>query len=111
MEIVGQDALISEVSRILEIFQASGCVIRPHFILTGPSGSGKSFTIKTLALRQKLAFIEVNAAQLTKEGTSGNSLSKALSPPLQIGDKPTIVFVDEFDKLFIKLAARKPIGL
>lgn len=101
MEIVGQDALISEVSRILEIFQASKCAIRPHFILTGPSGSGKSFTIKTLALKHKLGFIEVNAAQLTKEGTSGNSLSKALSPLLQFGDKPAIVFVDEFDKLFI----------
>jgi len=45
--------------------------------------------------------LEINAAQLTKEGTSGNSLSKALTPLLQYGNKPTVVFVDEFDKLFI----------
>lgn len=101
MEIVGQDRLVSEVTKILEIFKASECIIRPHFILTGPSGSGKSFTIKQLCLKNELGFLEINAAQLTKEGTSGNSLSKALSPLLQLSSKPCIVFVDEFDKLFI----------
>lgn len=99
--IIGQDALIEETSKILEIFKASECTIRPHFILTGPSGSGKSVTIKAIAERNELGFLEINAAQLTKEGTSGNSLSKALSPLSVSGGKPTIVFVDEFDKLFI----------
>jgi len=100
-EIIGQESLITEVSKILEIFKASECAVRPHFILTGPSGSGKSFTIKNMATEHDLGFLEVNAAQLTKEGTSGNSLSKALSPLLQLGSKPCVVFVDEFDKLFI----------
>ena len=99
--IVGQDDLLKEVSRIIEIFKASECEIRPHFILTGPSGSGKSITIKTLVEQNDLGYLEVNAAQLTKEGTSGNSLSKALSSLLKNGGKPTICFVDEFDKLFI----------
>jgi len=100
-DIIGQENLLNEVDKILLIFKNSECAIRPHFILTGESGSGKSFTIKNMALKHELGFIEVNAAQLTKEGTSGNSLSKALSPLLQAGSKPTIVFVDEFDKLFI----------
>jgi ATP-dependent protease Clp ATPase subunit len=100
-KIVGQDKLINEVTKIFEIFKASECEIRPHFILTGASGSGKSFTIKNLTIKNDLGFIEVNAAQLTKEGTSGNSLSKALTPLLQMGGKPCVVFVDEFDKLFI----------
>lgn len=100
-EIIGQDNLIDEVSKIFNIFKASQCKIRPHFILTGQSGSGKSFTIKQLATKHELGFLEVNAAQLTKEGTSGNSLSKALSPLMQRAGQPTIVFVDEFDKLFI----------
>ena len=72
-----------------------------HFILTGPSGSGKSVTIKYITELHDLGYLEINAVQLTKEGTSGNSLSKALSPLLQYGSKPTVVFVDEFDKLFI----------
>lgn len=101
MDVIGQDKLIDEVTTIFKIFKASECVIRPHFILTGSSGSGKSFTIKTLTLEQDLGFLEINAAQLTKEGTSGNSLSKALAPILQMGSKPCVVFVDEFDKLFI----------
>jgi ATP-dependent protease Clp ATPase subunit len=100
-KIIGQDHLQKEISKILDIFKTSDCEIRPHFILTGPSGSGKSVTIKHMAEKQELGFLEINAAQLTKEGTSGNSLSKALSPLIQFGGKPTIVFVDEFDKLFI----------
>lgn len=101
MKIIGQEKLINEVSKIFDIFKASECLIRPHFILTGSSGSGKSFTIKNLTQKHELGFLEINAAQLTKEGTSGNSLSKALGPLLQLGSKPCIVFVDEFDKLFI----------
>lgn len=101
MKIIGQVELVKETSKIFEIFRASDAEIRPHFLLTGPSGSGKSFTIAQLAKKFNLGFIEVNAAQLTKEGTSGNSLSKALAPIGQSGGKPTVVFVDEFDKLFI----------
>lgn len=100
-KIIGQSKLISDLSKIFKIFKSSECIIRPHFILTGTSGSGKSFTIKSMAEENELGFLEINAAQLTKEGTSGNSLSKALSPLTQSGNKPYIVFVDEFDKLFI----------
>lgn len=101
VEIIGQKEITKEIRRILDIFIASKGTIRPHFILTGDSGSGKSFTIKTLAKEKDLGFVEINAAQLTKEGTSGNSLSKALCPLANYKDKNTIVFVDEFDKLFI----------
>lgn len=99
--IIGQEVLIKETKNILQIFKASECAIRPHFILTGPSGSGKSATIQALAEEFDLGFIEINGAQLTKEGTSGNSLSKALSPLSGKAQLPTICFVDEFDKLFI----------
>lgn len=100
-KIIGQDHLITEVTKIVSIFKASKCAIRPHFFLTGESGTGKSLTIRTLATSNELQFVEINAAQLTKEGTSGNSLSKALTPLLQVAGRPCICFVDEFDKLFI----------
>lgn len=100
-KIIGQDNLIKELSRIFDIFKASECALRPHFILTGESGSGKSFTIKTLCEVNELKFVEINAAQITKEGTAGNSLSKALTPLINMGNKPVVIFVDEFDKLFI----------
>ncbi len=92
---------IDSIRRILNIFTASEGEIRPHFIVTGPSGSGKSHTIQTLADELDIKYFDVNAAGLTKEGTAGNSLSKALTPLIHIGAQPAICFVDEFDKLFI----------
>ena len=92
---------INSIRRILNIFQTSEAEIRPHFIITGPSGSGKSHTLQALCTELDLAMVEVNAASLTKEGTSGNSVSKALTPLLQYGGRPVVCFVDEFDKLFI----------
>lgn len=100
-KIIGQDKLIKEVNRIFQVFVNSNCKIRLHFILTGESGSGKSFTIKQLCDMNELSFLEVNAAQITKEGISGNSLSKILSPLVNYSHTPIVVFVDEFDKLFI----------
>jgi len=96
-----QKPLANEIEKIIKIFKASEGEIRPHFILTGSSGSGKTHIIKSLSVQQKINFVEVNAAQLTKEGTSGNSLSKALTPLTNNQNNLTIVFVDEFDKLFI----------
>ncbi len=90
-----------QLDQVAAIFKASKGEIRPHFILTGPSGSGKSHIAEELADANDLNFLEVNAAQLTKEGTAGNSLSKALAPLSTKSGVPTICFVDEFDKLFI----------
>lgn len=101
MKVIGQDKVLDELNRLIKIFITSECEIRPHFVLTGPSGSGKSMVIKQLANSNSIDFLEINAAQLTKEGTAGNSLSKALNPLIQKSGKPIICFVDEFDKLFI----------
>lgn len=87
--------------RTFGVFKESECEIRPHFILTGPSGSGKSHLVQLVAKELDLALLTINAAGLTKEGVSGNSLSKALAPLRNIGDAPAIVFCDEFDKLFV----------
>lgn len=100
-KIIGQEILTKEIGRILDIFVKSDGKIRPHFILTGESGSGKSHTIKSLCKQREIDMLEINAAQITKEGTSGNSLSKALSPIMNMKSKKIVVFVDEFDKLFI----------
>lgn len=100
-KLIGQDSTVKELSRIFEIFVNSDASIRPHFILTGPSGSGKTAIVQMLAKKFKLEFQELNAASLTKEGMSGNSLSKALTCMKNIAGKKCVVFADEFDKLFI----------
>ena len=99
--IVEQVKVEKDMLRVVDIFKSSKGDIRPHLILTGPSGSGKSYIIESLASKSQLGYLEINAAQLTKEGTSGNSLSKALAPLAQNQAVLTLCFVDEFDKLFI----------
>ena len=47
MNIIGQEKLTTELEKIFSIFKASEGTIKPHFILTGESGSGKTFTEET----------------------------------------------------------------
>lgn len=96
-----QKETLADINRIMQMFKASDCVIRPHFIVTGPSGSGKSHNISAIAKENDLSFVTINAAQLTKEGTSGASLSKVLNQLENKSGKPTICLIDEWDKLFI----------
>ena len=92
---------IDSIRRIIQIYLNSQGEIRPHHIVTGPSGSGKSHNIALICEEFEVPMVEVNAAGLTKEGTAGNSLSKALAPLVAYGGRSVVCFVDEFDKLFI----------
>lgn len=91
-KIIGQSDVVKEISKILDIFVASNAKIRPHFILAGSSGSGKSYSIKSLCKEKDIQMVEINAAQITKEGTSGNSLSKSLSPLANYKHRNAVVF-------------------
>lgn len=92
---------IDAIERIITIHQSSDGMIRPHHIITGPSGSGKSYNVQELCSKHDVEYVEINCASLTKEGLSGNSLSKALVPLKNTGLKPVVCFMDEFDKLFV----------
>lgn len=95
-----QEKIFGQLDHILGVFKNSEAEIRPHSHLTGPSGSGKSFLLKMVCEEHKIPMIEVNAAGLTTEGLSGNSLSKALRKLREHWNEPNVIFVDEFDKLF-----------
>ena len=92
---------VAQLERIIQIHATSNGKIRPHSILSGPSGSGKTYNLLALCVKHEVPMIEINAAQLTKEGMSGNSLAKALTPLMTMMGQPCVVLVDEFDKLFI----------
>lgn len=95
-----QERVTKQITHLFDIARRSKCAIRPHFFLTGPTGSGKSYMVNNVAEEMGFPFFEINAAQLTSEGLSGNSLSKAMRPLRQYWNTPNIIFVDEFDKLF-----------
>ena len=88
------------INRLMDNYTKTKAAIRPHFLVSGPSGVGKSFLLEQMARQNKIGFINVNGAQLTREGISGNSLSKALVALEKYPNHPVIVFIDEFDKLF-----------
>lgn len=90
------------IKHYLSVFKSSEAKIRPHFHITGSTGTGKTFLIKSVAQELELPVVEINAAGITAEGVSGNSLSKALKPLRTSGSQPTIIFIDEFDKLFLQ---------
>lgn len=96
-----QEDIAKVLTRVFEAYTESKCVIRPHFLLSGESGTGKSHLISMIAKKYNVEMLEINAASLTKEGVSGNSLSKAMSGLLTMKtSNGVVIFVDEFDKLF-----------
>lgn len=100
--VAAQQKTYDQIRRVLLAYVESDAVIRPHFFLTGPSGAGKTAIISSLCEEMGIAMREINAAAITKEGLSGNSLSKAMALVKDIpADGFGVVFVDEFDKLFI----------
>lgn len=94
-------ATIAQLDRIIQIHSSTAGQIRPHAVVAGPSGSGKTYNVQELCVKHEVPMLEINAAQLTKEGMSGNSLAKALAPLMQMMGQPCVCFVDEFDKLFL----------
>lgn len=94
-------ATVEQLDRIIQIHANTEGAIRPHAVIAGPSGSGKTWNILNLCVKHEVPLLEINAAQITKEGMSGNSLSKALAPLMNMMGQPCVCLVDEFDKLFI----------
>lgn len=95
-----QENFVGQMTKVLDVFVNSEAQIRPHCHVTGPSGSGKSYLMKELCEIGNIPMMEINAAQLTAEGLSGNSMSKALRGLKNNWATPNVIFVDEFDKLF-----------
>lgn len=100
-KIYGQEHLIKQLDIAYKAFKHSDGLLKPHHILTGPSGNGKTAVVNYFCTKYKLNFLEINGAGLTKEGMSGNSVSKALSGMNTNQHVPTVVFVDEWDKMYI----------
>lgn len=89
---------VAKLSKILSLYMKSAGAIKPHFFLTGSTGSGKTFTVTKVAEEFGITVININSAQLTNEGIAGNSISKALAELETLQGTPVIVFFDEFDK-------------
>ncbi len=78
---------------------------RHHILLAGPTGSGKTFLVRSLANLLGVPLITANAASLSATGYVGESVSDLLARLSRaIDESPRsnghgIIFIDELDKI------------
>jgi ATP-dependent Clp protease ATP-binding subunit ClpX len=76
-------------------------------LLTGSTGTGKTHLCRTLAENVDIPFIEINAKSINQEGWHGKSFVQLLEEQMPNNRSTAIVFIDEFDKMLMKLSSDK----
>ena len=78
---------------------------KSNMLMIGPTGSGKTYLVKTLARLLKVPLAITDATSLTEAGYIGDDVESVLSKLLQAADNDVdraehgIVFIDEIDKI------------
>ena len=120
--IAGQDDAIETLSLLAHRFLCNKKLLdrnmpqigKPsHCILTGPTGCGKSETLRQLGKLLNVATLYINARSLTDEGFKGHNFSESVENFCKEHNSPksAIVICDEVDKLAIKSDGSKDFGL
>ncbi len=107
--VIGQEEAkksIAALSWDIQLSMAGLPVSKNNYLITGPTGSGKSYLIKNIAKILKVPFASVDASALTGAGYRGEDVEQVLERLCAVSDDISdaehgIVFVDEFDKLLI----------
>ena len=110
ISIAGQDLALGNLSSLAHRYMCNKSLIElkqkpagrpPHCILTGPTGCGKSETLRQLGSFLKVPILHINARCLTDEGYKGFNFSEAVCNFSRVNKKPkcAIVAIDEIDKL------------
>lgn len=104
--VFGHEREIKEIlSRILMNYRSSEKYGVEPILIFGPTGTGKTETVKAAAEYLDLPFIEVNSANLVPQGIKGSSIEDYLySLIVATGSdvakaQRAMIFFDEFDKL------------
>ncbi len=77
----------------------------PTMVLTGPTGSGKTFILNTLCSNFNIPFVKIDCASLTSSGYVGKNIEDYLYRLLEKVEfqvssaEKGVVYFDEFDKL------------
>ena len=78
---------------------------KSNMLMIGPTGSGKTYLVKTLARLLKVPLAITDATSFTEAGYIGDDVESVLSKLLQAADNDVdraehgIVFIDEIDKI------------
>ena len=86
-------------------YRASSKYGTEPILILGPTGTGKTETVKAASAYLNIPFIEINSANLVPEGIKGSSIEDyiyslivACNYDLEQAER-AIVFFDEFDKI------------
>ncbi len=92
-----KSAMVDNAELILENFP------KPNILLSGTTGSGKTYIITTLCKLFKLPFIKIDCSSLVSSGYVGNNLNTYLRILAKKNgpekSKNAILYFDEFDKI------------
>ena len=111
--VVGQDkakktisvAVYNHYKRILADDKDGVEIEKSNMLLIGPTGSGKTYLVKTLARLLNVPLAIADATSLTEAGYIGDDIESVLSKLLAAADNDVdkaehgIVFIDEIDKI------------
>ena len=81
------------------------CIEKSNILMLGPTGSGKTYLVKTLANMLKVPLAITDATSLTEAGYIGDDVESVISKLLAAADNDIdraehgIVFIDEIDKI------------
>ena len=99
-------AVYNHYKRVFSDDQEDGVEIeKSNILMIGPTGSGKTYTVKTIAKMLDVPLAITDATSLTEAGYIGDDVESVLSKLLKAADNDVdkaetgIVFIDEIDKI------------
>jgi len=99
-------AVYNHYKRVLSTIEDDGVNIeKSNILMLGPTGSGKTHMVKTLANMLKVPLAITDATALTEAGYIGDDVESVISKLLAAADNDVdkaehgIVFIDEIDKI------------
>lgn len=111
--VVGQDyakkvmsvAVYNHYKRVAAGDQADVEIEKSNMLMIGPTGSGKTYLVKTLARLLQVPLAIADATSLTEAGYIGDDIESVVSKLLAAADNDVeraehgIIFIDEIDKI------------
>ena len=118
--VIGQDyakkvmsvAVYNHYKRVATDTQKEIEIEKSNMLMIGPTGSGKTYLVKTLARILQVPLAITDATSLTEAGYIGDDIESVLSKLLMAADNDVekaekgIVFIDEIDKIAKKKEVR-----
>ena len=118
--VIGQDrakkvmsvAVYNHYKRVAAGDQADVEIEKSNMLMIGPTGSGKTYLVKTLARLLQVPLAIADATSLTEAGYIGDDIESVVSKLLAAADNDVeraehgIIFIDEIDKIAKKKETR-----